>query len=165
MVQLYQSGFISARPNTHCYTAVINSCGFCENDAVEKRDALRVAIETYKELLHLTYDRPNEVTFATMITVLRNLCPKGKDRTLAIGTVFQTCADQGLVDFNVLLRLKSAIQEESELHALVNPQVFLPNGSIDMSQVPLKWRKNVATKKKYSGYQQIDEAATPLVVS
>ena len=51
MIKLHESGIISASPNIFSYTAVINSCAFCENDELEKR-GLKFQFDTEEGLEH-----------------------------------------------------------------------------------------------------------------
>ena len=140
---MHESGRIVAKPNTHCYTAVINSCAHCENDEFEKRNALQIAVETYKELIDSDYGDPNEVTFSTLITVLRNVLPECQKRSSAIGTIFKKCAEDGHVDDAVVRRLQSTLNNE-ELHVLLGDAVSA-DGRVDITELPTEWRRNVRT--------------------
>jgi hypothetical protein len=158
MIDLHESGRLSARPNTHCYTAVINSCAFCENDASEKRQALNIAIQTYNDLVTSDYGRPNEVTFANMLTALRNLLPAGVQRTAAIGKIFQSAARDGLVDDFVLRRVQSALTAGELLNMLhfvrsteadadtADGASLTPDGQVLLDHLPMKWRRNARTR-------------------
>lgn len=141
MIELNKSGTIHATPNTHSYTAVINSCAFCENDAFEKREALRIAITTYKELLASEYGRPNHVTFSTVITAIRNLMPACEKRAAAVKTIFRTCAEDGQVSEFVLRRLMSTLDKD-QMGDLVEADAFSADGRIDISRIPTEWKRN-----------------------
>jgi len=145
MLKMHKSGAITATPNTHCYTAVINSCAYCENDALEKRGALQIAVETYKELLNSDYGRPNQVTFSTVITALRNLSPVSEKRAEAIQNVFRRCAQDGQVAEFVLLRLQSALNAD-QLREVVGDAALSSDGSVDIDQIPDEWKRNARTK-------------------
>jgi hypothetical protein len=145
MIKMFESGEIKAHPNAHCYTAVINSCAHTENDAVEKREALRIAVETYKELCASGYDRPNQITFSTMITALRNLLPASEKRAAALKTIFSKCIEEGQVAELVLRRLQSAVSRE-EFKALIGENAVSHDGSIDIEQVPYEWKRNAAAQ-------------------
>lgn len=141
MIEMHKSGAIEAAPNTHSYTAVINSCAFCENDALEKRDALQIAIKTYKELENSEYGRPNNVTFCTLITALRNLMPASEKRAAAIKTIFHRCAEDGQVADFVLHRLQSTLNVE-QLQELVGSHAVSSDGRVDIDKLPSEWKKN-----------------------
>lgn len=106
MIDLHDSGRLDACPNTICYTAVINSCAYCENDDMDKRDALRIAIGTYKDLEKSSHSSPNHVTYSTLLTALRNLLPISPKRSLAIKDVFLSAITNGYVDQTVVQRVK-----------------------------------------------------------
>lgn len=107
MIDLHESGQISACPNTICFTAVINACAYCENDEADKRQALRIAIRTYKDLEQSAqYGRPNQVTYSSLLTALRNLLPQSPQRNRAVRDVFESAVKNGFVDSALLQRLK-----------------------------------------------------------
>ena len=143
MVELKETGVIGSAPNAHCYTAVINSCAYCENDPLEKRQALRIAVETYKEMLSADAEGPNQITFSTLITALRNLMPPDETRAMAIRTVFKKCADNGHVSDLFLRRVKSSLSMD-QVQKLVGDKVFSQEGNVDINQIPSNWRRNVA---------------------
>jgi hypothetical protein len=113
MIELHESGGLSACPNTICYTAVINSCAYCENDDMEKREALRIAIGTYKDLENSRYGSPNHVTYSNLLTALRNLLPISQKRSVAIQDVFLSAVKNGYVDQVVVQRVKCKFVRES----------------------------------------------------
>ena len=141
MTEMKENGEIEASPNTHCYTAVINSCAYAENDAVEKREALQVAIETYKEhcASTTTQDRPNAITFFTMFTALRNLLPASPKRSAAITSIAQTCIEEGQMAEFVLRRLKASLSP-TEFRDIVGSDGH--DERIDMSKIPSSWTRN-----------------------
>jgi len=154
MRELKESGVISAVPNVHCYTAVINSCAFCGNDSIEKRQALRIAIETYKEMLEDGRDRPNHVTFSTMLTALRNLMPPDDTRVGAIENVFKRCANDGFVTDAVLLRLVSSLSTDQLRKILGNGSIHA-DGTVDMSTIPSEWSRQSDASISKSPYTQV----------
>ena len=111
MIELHETGKITAHPNTICYTAVINSCAYCENDEIDKKNALRIAVSTFRDLRDSTYAAPNHVTYSMFLTALRNLVQKGPKRSVAIQDVFKTAIQNGCVDEVVLKRLKCMYNE------------------------------------------------------
>jgi hypothetical protein len=154
MQELSESGIIRATPNVHCYTAVINSCAYCGNDSIEQRQALRIAIETYKEMLEAGRDGPNHITFSTLLTALRNLMPPDDIRALAIETVFKRCASDGYVTDDVLRRLMSSLSMD-QLHKLVGTTVIRADGSIDISAIPAEWTRQSNRSTSKSGNAQL----------
>ena len=144
MVQLYEAGHVKAGPNTHCYTAVINACAYCENEAVDKRNALKIAIATYKELCASSYGTPNKVTYLALLTALRNLLPPGTERTAAVQTVFRNAARDGHVDYQVIRRVQSALTQD-ELQDLLSAKLVSKKGEVNLGKLPVEWTRNAAT--------------------
>lgn len=146
MVDLQKSGGIKARPNAHCYTAVINSCAYSEKDEIEKRAALQIAVETYKELADAEDGRPNQVFFQTIITAIRNLMPPCDKRAAAVATIFRRCAAEGEVAEVVVKRLQTALSND-QLKTLLGEKAVGNDGNIDLDQLPAGWRRNISGKK------------------
>jgi hypothetical protein len=117
------------------------SGAYCEKDAAEKRTALEIAIFTYKELVKSPYGNPNEVTFATFLTALRNLLPRSKERSAAVRSVFETASNDGRVNNLVLRRVQSALTSK-ELHEMF-PGAISEHGEVQLNQLPKEWRRNV----------------------
>jgi len=146
MVELRECGKLSVRPNEICYTSVINSCAHCVNDEVEKKHALKIAVATYKELTKSDHARPNSVTYATLLTALRNLLPQGKERSSAVQTVFMNAAKDGHVNDLVLRRVQSALTTE-ELHQIFSNAVR-QDGNVRIDLLPNDWRRNADSWKQ-----------------
>lgn len=118
MKSSFKSGIIKSPPNVFCYTAVINACAYAERDSIEQRDALVVFLATYKEMINEDVVVPNNVTFSTVFTALRNLLPANEKRVDAVRTVFQTCVELGMCSSSVTQRLQS-ILNTNQLKELV----------------------------------------------
>jgi hypothetical protein len=140
MVKMHDSGELRAKPNTHCFTAVINSCAHCEYDDFAKSGALQIAIETYRELVDSDYGGANQVTFSSLITVFRNIMPQCEKRSSAVSTIFRKCAEQGQVDTSVLQKLESTLNLQ-ELRGLVGNAVS-GDGKVNIEELPSDWRRN-----------------------
>jgi hypothetical protein len=113
MIELHESSVICAAPNTVVYTAVINACAYCENDDTDRSAALRIAIRTFKDLEKSSYGRPNHVTYANLLTALRNLLPPCPKRSAAIQDIFQSAVQNGCMDEIVLQRVQCKYSRES----------------------------------------------------
>ena len=142
MVELFEAGTITARPNTALYTATIYTCGFCANDSIEKASSLRVAIETYNELRQpmFPYGAPNNVTYMSMLTVLKNLLPPGKDRSAAALAIFNNAKENGYVDQKVIRRLFSIVSAQELEKAL---PADIVHGRASLKQIPSEWSRSV----------------------
>jgi hypothetical protein len=141
MVELHEAGAVSAKPNTSLFTAVIYACAFCADDSTEKASSLQVAIETYNELRQprFAYGIPNNITYLSMLTVIKNLLPPGKERTIAALAVFNTAKESGFVDQKVIRRLFVIVSLE-ELKGLI-PADLLERGSF--KHIPGEWRRRI----------------------
>jgi hypothetical protein len=107
MMVLQEQRRLDTIPNTFCYTAVINACAYCMNDESEKRNALSIAINTYKEL-----DRagtPNHVTYINMLVALQNLLPPSPQRSAAAKDLFQNAMRNGYVSLAAINRIKCTL--------------------------------------------------------
>lgn len=148
MIELYESHKISARPNTHCFTAVINCCAYCEKDDVEKSVALRTAISAYKQLCASEYGKPNEVTFSSLLTALRNLLPLSQERSSAAKTIFVSAAKEGLVSKLVVERLQSVLPY-NDFHAVIPKDAITKDERILVDRLPSEWKRNVMSTKRH----------------
>jgi hypothetical protein len=144
MSSLYESGKIQSPPNEYCYTSVINACAFCENDTLEKRDALKVFADVYKHVISGRDPNlhPNQATFSCAIVALRRLLPPSPERTEAVKKVFNKCTEEGMCDQNVLRSLRRTV-ENHVWEQLVGECQATMTGEILHSELPFQWRRNV----------------------
>eukprot|EP00535_Pseudo-nitzschia_heimii_P008023 CAMPEP_0197179612 /NCGR_PEP_ID=MMETSP1423-20130617/4497_1 /TAXON_ID=476441 /ORGANISM="Pseudo-nitzschia heimii, Strain UNC1101" /LENGTH=831 /DNA_ID=CAMNT_0042629539 /DNA_START=162 /DNA_END=2657 /DNA_ORIENTATION=+ len=147
MKSSYTAGIIKSPPNIYCYTAVINACAHAERDSIEKRDALQVFLATYKAMMNDKDVVPNNVTFATVLTALRNLLPADDKRTDATRRVFQKCVDLGMCNITVTQRLQSLLSTE-QLKDLIGDERVDGNGAVMIELVPKEWSQHVQSKPK-----------------
>lgn len=145
MKTLYEAGTIAAPPNTHCYTAVINSCAYSMDEPTEKRAALEIALATYKELERTpSHGKPNHVTYATMIVALTNLLHPSQSRSAALASIFKRCCATGQVDGLVIKRLQIALTR-GELDKLCPETLVKESGRVETMSIPAEWRKNLTS--------------------
>ena len=143
MKSLHEKQVIASPPNTHCYTAVINSCAYCVGDAAEKRQALEIALATYKELERTpAHGKPNHVTYATMVAALTNLLPPSESRSAAVTSIFKRCNETGQVDGLVIKRLQGALTKE-EMGLICPESLVMADGRIGAEMIPQEWRQNL----------------------
>jgi hypothetical protein len=147
MTSLYESGIIKSSPNAHCFTAAISSCGYCENDTIEKRDALKIFVETYNKLMNDVKVQPNHVTFATVLTTIRRLYPENDERVEIVKRVFNKCTASGMCNDGVIGRLQSLLRE-NDLKQLVGPDAVSPDGTVQFEMLPLEWKRNVGANAR-----------------
>ena len=144
MTALNEAGAIRSRPNDYCYTAVINACACCENDSLEKRDALKTFVATYKNITDSNREdlRPNQITFSCAIAAVRKLLAPSQERAAAVKAVFKKCTDEGMCDIHVLRRLRSTL-EKNEWKEVVGDEIAFTDAYFDPSQIPNEWKRNV----------------------
>jgi hypothetical protein len=94
----YKKGKLRVGPNIFCFNSVIQTCSLCGFDDYEKKTALRIAIETYKDLERSASARPDEFTYSNFLVVLRKLLPESPKRSLAVRDVFAKAASNGYVN-------------------------------------------------------------------
>jgi len=138
MVSMYEAGEIRAKPNVFMYTGVLNACAYSVGDAAEKRDAIAIAANTFKELCTSNYGPPNHVTYATYITACKHLLPEGSARATSVGTVFKKCCQDGMVNDVVISRVKGALSSEQFREVLGNE----PEG-----RIPPEWSRNIKPQR------------------
>jgi len=155
MNELHESGIIKCRPTEHVYTAVLNSCAYCVNDSIEKREAMNIAVLTYKELLASDGAEPNQVTFSTFITALRNLMPRTEKRAAAAKTVFEKCTECGMVTDFVLRRLQQVLTPEEMAEIVGSAWV---EGQVDLNFLPDEWTRNTVDQSKTKKRQRQEAA-------
>lgn len=108
MKEMHTSGVLDTLPNTVTYTAVINSCATTYGDELEKEEALKIAYSTFKELSESDVSAPNHVTYSTFLRAISKLMPEGEKKDALVSSTFRLCIRDGLVDSNVLFRMKQA---------------------------------------------------------
>jgi hypothetical protein len=147
MAALYESGRIVSPPDTFHYTNLINCCAYVENDEAEKQTALQIAIWAYKDLENSATSQPNQITFMSMLTALRNLLPPCTQRTLAIEAVFRTAARDGQVDGQVIHRIQTTLTK-AELLELFPRHCVSPDGRVILRKLPVEWTRNAFERRK-----------------
>ena len=107
MKSSYKSGNTDAKPNVVAYTAVINACAYCSVPS-EASVSFDIACDTFEELLvNPEYGRPNQATYAQMLTALSKLLPSTRSRSILIRKIFSQCCRDGQVSklvYHIYLR-------------------------------------------------------------
>ena len=143
MKSLHEAEIMPSPPNTHCYTAVINSCAYCIDEESEKRQALEIALATYKELERTpSHGKPNHVFYATMVSALTNLLPPSESRSAAVSSIFKRCCETGQVDGLVIKRLQGALSRD-EMCLLCPEALVKADGRISPETIPAEWRQHL----------------------
>ena len=140
MIEAYKNGNAEAKPNVNAFTAVINACAFTQGDILEKKDALQIATQTYKELYASGYGEPNQFTFATFLRVCANIIPPGEQRVSSMKSVLQQAANQGKVDDLVLKVLQKSLSAD-DLGSILPCEVT--NKILTRKDLPAEWTCNL----------------------
>ena len=103
---------------------------------------------------------PNQVTFATVLTALRNLLPADEKRVGAVATVFGKCKEMGMCDLHVTKRLQSVL-DTKQLKELVGDEWVNDNGVINIALLPKEWTRNVQSRFKKQDNSKIRPIRRP----
>lgn len=120
---------------------------------LDKRLSLRIAIDTYKELLE-SEARPNQITFSSFLTALRNLMPPDQKRAAVIESIFKKCANDGFVSDLVLRRLESSLNRD-QLRKVLGDSVVSSQGAVKLEEIPSIWRRNLEDSKPRQSARQV----------
>ena len=122
------------RPNTHIHATVLNACAFSFGTEEVKREALSIAIETFRECKHR-----NDVVYGTFIKACNNLIDNDDARRIEmIETAFVQCRQKGLVSDFVLHELFSSLSFLPEYEKLCGSQDLL-----SVQEIPKNWCCNL----------------------
>jgi pentatricopeptide repeat protein len=135
-------------PTQYQYNSILNAAAFTRDFSREnKKEALNVAIETFKEMKaspHVTLDH---VSYGSLMKCYRMLMEPSAERAALVREVFEECKEDGYVGFLAL----------RELHACLRPVDFLEavgyEGSTyarhpDSSLLPREMTRNVPKKRE-----------------
>jgi hypothetical protein len=157
MIDLHESGQLKAKPNTHCFTAVINCCAYSEKEVTEKRTALQIAVETFQELCQKPhYGAPNHVTYSSLMTAIRNLTPASEQRAASIRKLFQKCCQDGQVDDLVIRRMQSSMSVK-QLRDTLGDKAVADDGQVSPESILPEWRCNLATTRKQPAWNPMPQ--------
>ena len=118
------------------YYNLIKVCAYSRGKSEDRFEAFQIVREAMRELQaspHLTVD--SRCT-GMILKALSNLMPDGAKRDKVAETVFQLCADAGLVDDFVLDQFSLAASPLSQLQVL-------GGFSVDYPTIPKKWQRNI----------------------
>lgn len=165
MIIEYENGNKQAMPSVFSYTAVVrhelhlfkifvwwyiliflsslqlNACAFTVKDYDENEEALKIALDTYKDLVLSKYAEPNHITYITFLRVCINLIPKGPSLESALEAVVRKCCSHGQVSEAFLRLLENSLARE-RLEVLFQRNNAI-NGPINIKDIPSKWTCNV----------------------
>lgn len=143
MVQAYESGNTSLRPNVIAVNAVMNACAYTSGDVMAQNRAMEIAHKRFKDLESSKYGTPDQVTYGTFLKVCANQMPDCSTRQQIIEVVFKKCVRDGQVGNLVLQQLK-AMGPPSLYYKLIGRDM---DSEIRMEDLPTEWWCNVVEGK------------------
>lgn len=144
MKKQYQNGNHACKPTTESYHAIMNICRSyphqTSSDAIKKK-ALSCAIQTMNEMRETDSVHLNSKTYDMLLNAIGTLLDDGSHaQNNSIQSVFIKCCEEGLVDSNVLRRLRRVASHD------VYRRCVLEHARKDDSnflQVPSSWSRNI----------------------
>mmetsp|Transcript_24307 Transcript_24307/g.52520 ORF Transcript_24307/g.52520 Transcript_24307/m.52520 type:complete len:830 (+) Transcript_24307:85-2574(+) len=151
MIELHEDdGSYDTKPNIICYNTVLNACAFsARGTGEEKRQAMKVAVETFNKMRQGKYVSPDAVSYGNMLKCCANLMPPGNQRNAMASRLFMSGSDEGLIGGMAL----------DEIRRCVPPRAFLPlladmgyddpmrrrrkAHAVELRELPRKWTANV----------------------
>ena len=143
MVQAYEGGNSSLRPNVVAVNAVMNACAYTSGDVMAQNRAMEIAHKRFRELESSTYGSPDQVTYGTFLKVCANQMPDCSTRQQIIEVVFKKCVRDGQVGNLVLQQLK-AMGPANLYRRLVGREM---EDEIRIEDLPSEWWRNVVEGK------------------
>jgi len=140
MVDLYNEGNRSLRPNVVIFNSVLNACAYTVGDDNEQQNAMGIAASMMKELKKSPHVNLDHITYGTFLKVILNEMPQSDARSQLVDTVFRKCAMNGQVGQFVLDMMK-AIATPTQLEELVGDHS-------SWKDLPEEWTCNVIEGKK-----------------
>jgi hypothetical protein len=113
MIQEYKGGNKDTKPSVRSYATVLNACAYTHGTPEERKEAFRIARNTFAELIESDYGEPNVVTYVAFITCISKLLPKGLNRDMVLDAVFGECSEKGFVDQKVISVFRTAAAPEA----------------------------------------------------
>ena len=123
------------------FNAVLNACAFSK---AMQREALQIAVETFKELPH--YAKRDTITYGNLLKCCTNLMPRSKARTDMALQIFDTCCKDGLVGDLVWNEVRKVVPSH-ELAKKVSPNKKKSVGLLRLRDLPRSWRRNTRDKQ------------------
>lgn len=143
MVQAYEAGNASLRPNVVAVNAVLNACAYTSGDVMAQNRAMEIAHKLFRDLESSNFGSPDQVTYGTFLKVCANQMPDCSTRQQIIEVIFKKCVRDGQVGNLVLQQLK-AMGPASFVRRLIGRDI---EDDIRMEDLPSEWWCNVVEGK------------------
>jgi hypothetical protein len=95
MKQVFHSGNKAARPNVIVYNAVINCCCSATSN---RSEAGRAAMAVFEDLQSSDFDKPDSITYVSMIKAIRRNFSPSPQRDAFLRRVLHLCQKDGLMN-------------------------------------------------------------------
>ena len=129
----------------------------------ERKEALKIAVETFQELLNMDGVEADYITYGTMLKCIANLVPPESidNRNQLASKIFQRCAGSGFVNGLVLKEFKRCVSNDCLLDVAGGGGARMNRrkegssldrlaASITLSSLPREWKANVSESRKES---------------
>ena len=125
MMQRFQQGDESCRPNAHVVSVVLKLCSATGGTDHNRRRALDTALETFRKCESHFGVSPNAYVYGAVLHAIHRLAASQDQRLDLLGEVFEECRAQGYVSVAAvtIMRKGGASHGLSNLTALASRQV------------------------------------------
>jgi hypothetical protein len=139
MIQQYQDGDRSLKPDVVIFTVVIKACIHTTGKSPHKRAALNIALKAMKALQEKTaeFGPPNHASFATLMKVINHLAETDKERFELLDSTFQQCTESGNLSKEAVDQMTREKNWELFRHLIRNTDGLKPEWS---RKVPPKYK-------------------------
>jgi hypothetical protein len=132
------------KPDVRFFSTFINACANETGDSIDKRMALKYALQVF-ELLSSSpdqYGKPNYFTFSALLKACSRLAEDLPERSRLLEQVFIKCRDEKQVSKSVVYRIQRAFPKLLQARLLKDCKV-----GKDYLIVPEQWYENVPKRE------------------
>lgn len=133
----HNSGYKLLRPNSYIYSTILNACAFTYSSEEARKEALHIAINTYRECAHR-----NDIVYGTFIKACSMLFDQEDHRKIQmIESAFLRCVKAGQVSNFVLEEMFNSVPMPFYKDLIGYPK----DNILSVADVPSSWSCNVIT--------------------
>lgn len=137
MKSRYKNGYKLLRPNSYIYSTILNACAFTYSSEEARKEAIHIAITTYRECAHR-----NDIVYGTFIKACSMLFdPEDNRKIQMIESAFLRCVKAGQVSNFVLEEMFNSVPMPFYQDLVGNPKENI----LSVTDVPSSWSCNVIT--------------------
>lgn len=135
MKSRFKSGYKLLRPNSYIYSTILNACAFTYSSKEARREALHIAINTYRECTHR-----NDIVYGTFIKACSMLLgPEDNRKIQMIESAFLRCVKADQVSNFVLEEMFNSVPMPFYEDLIGYPKDYI----LSVTDVPSSWSCNV----------------------